>query len=53
MNLSNYLIAKAEKCNIKNQQFIIAGPCSFSSYEELYDIAVELKRCGIQYLRAG
>lgn len=34
-------------------KFIIAGPCTFGSYEELYSIAVELKKMGIKYLRAG
>lgn len=53
MNTSNFLIANAEKCTIKGQQFIIAGPCSFSSYEELYEIALELKKLGVEYLRAG
>ena len=53
MNTSNNLITKAEKCEIKNQKFIIAGPCSFSSYEEIYEIAVELKKLGVEYLRAG
>lgn len=53
MNTSNFLIANAEKCTIKDQQFIIAGPCSFSSYEELYEIALELKKLGVEYLRAG
>lgn len=53
MEIKQYLIADATKCNIKNQHFIIAGPCSFSSYEELYKIAIELKKLGVQYLRAG
>lgn len=53
MEIKQYLIAEAAKCNIKNQQFIIAGPCSFSSYEELFNIAIELKKLGVQYLRAG
>ncbi len=32
---------------------IIAGPCTFSSYEEVYLIAKELKELGIKYFRAG
>lgn len=32
---------------------IIAGPCTFGSYEELYSIALELKKLGIKFLRAG
>lgn len=34
-------------------KLIIAGPCTFGSYEELYKIAVLLKEKGIKYLRAG
>jgi len=36
-----------------DNKLIIAGPCTFSSYEELYKIASELKKRGIAYLRAG
>lgn len=36
-----------------NNPLIIAGPCTFGSYEELYDIAKELKKIGIEFLRAG
>lgn len=36
-----------------NNKIIIAGPCSFGSYEELYEIAFELKNMGINFLRAG
>ena len=32
---------------------IIAGPCTFGSYEEIYKIASLLKERGIEYLRAG
>lgn len=32
---------------------IIAGPCTFSSYEEIEKIALLLKERGITYLRAG
>ncbi len=35
------------------EKLIIAGPCTFGSYEELYKIASELKKLGIEYLRAG
>ena len=34
-------------------KLIIAGPCTFGSYEELYKIAYELKKRGIKFLRAG
>ena len=37
---------------MKNK-LIIAGPCTFGSYEEIYTIAKELKQRGIEYLRAG
>lgn len=36
-----------------NNKNIIAGPCTFGSYEELYSIASELKKLGIKFLRAG
>ena len=41
--------------NITNskEKLIIAGPCTFASYEELYEIAVELKKLGINFIRAG
>lgn len=35
------------------EKLIIAGPCTFASYDELYDIALELKRLGIKYIRGG
>ena len=35
------------------EKLIIAGPCTFGSYEELYKIALEVKKRGIKYLRAG
>jgi 3-deoxy-7-phosphoheptulonate synthase len=34
-------------------KMIIAGPCTFGTYEELFKIAKELKKRGITYLRAG
>lgn len=34
-------------------KLVIAGPCTFGSYEELYKIAYELKKRGIKFLRAG
>ena len=36
-----------------NKKIIIAGPCTFASYDELYEIALELKKLGIKYIRAG
>ncbi len=36
-----------------NRPLIIAGPCTFGSYEEIFEIAKELKRRGIEFLRAG
>ena len=36
-----------------NHQWIIAGPCTFKDYEEIYEIATELKKRGIVYFRAG
>lgn len=39
--------------NKKNNKIIIAGPCTFGSYEELYNIVLELKKIGIEYIRAG
>ena len=33
--------------------FIIAGPCSVESRQQLFDIAGELKEMGIKFLRAG
>ena len=36
-----------------NKRIIIAGPCTFTNYEELYKIASLLKDKGIEYLRAG
>lgn len=38
---------------MKNSKLIICGPCTFSSYDELYKIASLLKERGIDYLRAG
>ena len=36
-----------------DKKLIIAGPCTFGSYEELYKIASSLKERKIEYLRAG
>lgn len=36
-----------------DEKLIIAGPCTFGSYEELYKVAEEVKKRGIKYLRAG
>ena len=38
---------------IGKEPIIIAGPCTFGSYEEIYSIAVELKKLDIKFLRAG
>lgn len=37
----------------ENKKIIIAGPCTFGTYEEVYSIAKELKKIGIKYFRAG
>lgn len=55
-NFSNYEINKKYPNFIEdlmNGKLIIAGPCSFTSYEELLSIAIKLKDLGIKYLRAG
>jgi 3-deoxy-7-phosphoheptulonate synthase len=45
---------KTDTLHLKWQdKLIIAGPCTFASYEELYEIAKELKEQGITFLRAG
>ena len=36
-----------------DEKIIIAGPCTFGSYDEVYSIAVKLKNMGICYFRAG
>lgn len=36
-----------------NNRVIIAGPCTFGSYEEVYSIAKEIKKLGIKFFRAG
>jgi 3-deoxy-7-phosphoheptulonate synthase len=36
-----------------SNRIIIAGPCTFGSYDEIYKIASILKEKGIEYLRAG
>ena len=38
---------------IGKEPIIIAGPCTFGSYEEIYEIAKELKILNIKFLRAG
>ena len=38
---------------IGKEPIIIAGPCTFGSYEEIYEIAKELKKLNIKFLRAG
>ncbi len=37
----------------EKEKTIIAGPCTFGSYEEAYNIARELKELGIRFFRAG
>ena len=37
----------------KDKKVIIAGPCSFKTYNELDKIAKELKKIDIDILRAG
>ena len=51
-SLKNYVSVNGIKFGGKNKN-IIAGPCTFGSYEELYSIALELKKLGIKFLRAG
>lgn len=49
-----YLYNSINIANIfDNEKVIIAGPCTFGSYEEVYNIAKELKSLGIKYFRAG
>ena len=38
---------------IGKEPIIIAGPCTFGSYEEIYEIAKELKKLKVKFLRAG
>lgn len=38
---------------LEKEKLIIAGPCSFGSYEEIYKVAKELKKLGIKYIRGG
>lgn len=38
---------------IGKEPIIIAGPCTFGSYEEIHEIAKELKKLDIKFLRAG
>lgn len=42
-----------DDCIIGEDAIIIAGPCTFGSYEEIYEIAKELKKLNIKFLRAG
>lgn len=46
IQINNEIIGSKEK-------IIIAGPCTFASYEEAYSIAKELKKLGIKFFRAG
>jgi 3-deoxy-7-phosphoheptulonate synthase len=52
-NLPKDVSINGIKIGNNNKKVIIAGPCTFGSYEELYDIAKELKKMGIKFLRAG
>lgn len=52
ISLSDNFIIKDDSFNW-NDKLIIAGPCTFQNYEELYKIAFELKKRGINFLRAG
>lgn len=36
-----------------NKKIIIAGPCTFGSYEEIFSISSELKKIGVKFIRAG
>lgn len=36
-----------------DKKIIIAGPCTFGSFDELYKIAKELRDMGIEFLRGG
>ena len=50
MDLTNTIIGKIEP---QNKKYFIAGPCSFASFDELYENACCIKDMGIEYLRAG
>ena len=39
--------------DLEKGKVIIAGPCTFGNYEEIYKIAEELKKKNIKYIRAG
>jgi len=56
----NQIISKANTEILVNgfkiggsEKLIISGPCTFGSYEELYDISLKLKKMNIHFLRAG
>lgn len=51
-NTSNKVVVN-NKIFGNSEKIIIAGPCTFGSYKELYKIAKELKQIGIKFLRAG
>lgn len=36
-----------------NKKVVISGSCTFGSYEELKDIVIELKKCGVEIIRGG
>lgn len=52
MSLADELVVKDNSFNW-NDKIIIAGPCTFKNFEELYKIAFELNKRGIKFLRAG
>lgn len=58
-NLQELIKSAKPIVNVKGYQFggkdkiIISGPCTFGSYEELYEIVEELKKLNIKFIRAG
>ena len=48
----NYIDVNGNKINRK-ERLIIAGPCTFGSYDEAYRVAKEIKKLGINFFRAG
>jgi len=52
-------IGEPLEINIKGQKIgrghftMIAGPCTIENYEDLYSVAVELKKMGIHFFRGG
>ena len=50
-NIPKYI--EINETKIGRDKIIIAGPCTFGSYEEVYSIAKKLKKEGIKFFRAG